>query len=124
MNIRGVDFVQLRVSDFRVAARFYREVLGLTAEIYSEEENGWAEFPCGNVILAVQGGYPVGERRLGPRIALAVADIQQAFEELKRRGAPQLGALQDYGVCRAVEFADPDGNPLLLHQRADGTFGR
>lgn len=124
MKIRGVDFIQLRVSDLRAAARFYREVLGLTAEIYSEEDGGWAEFPCGDVTLALQGGYPAGERRLGPRVALAVADIEHAFDELKAHGAGSLGPLQDYGVCWAVEFLDPDGNPLLLHQRADGTFGR
>jgi hypothetical protein len=34
------------------------------------------------------------------------------------------GAPQDWGVCQSLEIFDPDGNPILLHHRADGTFGR
>ena len=29
----------------------------------------------------------------------------------------------DYSVCWAMEIHDPDGNLVILHQRADGSFG-
>jgi Glyoxalase/Bleomycin resistance protein/Dioxygenase superfamily len=54
MKIRGTDFVMFPVSDLARAAKFYREVLGLPQEIYSEEWQ-WAEFNCGNVILSLKG---------------------------------------------------------------------
>ncbi|MGA2281362.1 MAG: VOC family protein, partial [Verrucomicrobiota bacterium] len=37
MKIRGTDFVMYPVSDLARAAKFYREVLGLPQEVYSEE---------------------------------------------------------------------------------------
>jgi hypothetical protein len=30
----------------------------------------------------------------------------------------------DYSVCHAAAILDPDGNTVLLHRRADGTFGQ
>ena len=35
-----------------------------------------------------------------------------------------LQAPQDYSVCQAMVIADPDGNAVILHQRAEGTCGR
>jgi hypothetical protein len=31
---------------------------------------------------------------------------------------------RDFSVCWAMEILDPDGNMIILHQRADGTFGQ
>ena len=110
------------VSDLARAASFYREVLGLTQEVYGEEWQ-WAEFNCGNVTLALKGGEKLPERIPGGRIALAVDDIHAAHEELKKRGVRVLTEPHDYGVCWAMEILDPDGNTVILHKRADGTFG-
>ncbi|ACB75131.1 VOC family protein [Opitutus terrae] len=122
MKIRGVDFVMLQVSDIVAATEFYRDLLGLRCAIYSAEDR-WAEFDCGNVTLVLHGGETVAAGGTGTRVALAVADIDAAHAELDARGARLLSPVQDYGVCRAFEVLDPDGNPLLLHHRADGTFG-
>jgi len=122
MKIRGVDFIMYPVSDLANAARFYRETLGLTQEIYSEEWQ-WAEFNCGNVTLALKGGEPAQEPRAGGRIALAVEDIHGVFAELKSKGARVLGEPIDYSGCQAFELLDPDGNTVILHHRADGTCG-
>jgi len=122
MKIRGTDFVMYQVSDLATAARFYRETLGLPQEVYSEEWQ-WAEFNCGNVTLSLHGGVKLSKEITGGRIALAVEDIHAAYAELKDKGAHVLSGPTDYSVCWALEVLDPDGNTVILHQRADGTFG-
>ena len=123
MKIRGTDFVMFEVSDLAEAARFYRDVLGLSQEIFSEEYQ-WAEFNCGDVTLALKGGATVVEGGTGARLALAVDDVGAAYAELQRKGARFVSQPQDHGVCQVLEVLDPDGNVVLLHHRADGTFGR
>lgn len=123
MKIRGTDFVMYQVSNLASAARFYRELLGLPQEVYSEEGQ-WAEFNCGNVTLALHGGLPLPAVIAGGRIALAVDDIHAAWAELKRKGVRVLGEPTDYSVCWAFEVLDPDGNTVILHRRADGTCGQ
>jgi predicted enzyme related to lactoylglutathione lyase len=123
MKIRGVDFVMFEVTDLAAAARFYRDVLGLPQEIYSEPHQ-WAEFDCGDVTLALKGGAAVVEGGTGVRLALAVDDVEAAFAELQGKGARVVSRPVDHGVCSAFEVLDPDGNVILLHHRADGTAGR
>jgi len=122
MNTRGADLVMYVVSDLARAASFYREVLGLAQEVYSDEWH-WAEFNCGNITLALKGGEKLPEARSGGRIALAVQNIHTAYEELKKKGVRVLSEPRDHPVCWAMEILDPDGNVVILHRRADGTFG-
>ena len=122
MKIRGTDFVMYLVSDLARAAKFYREVLDLPEEIYSEQGQ-WAEFNCGNLTLALKGGSKLPRGIRGGRLALAVDDIHAAHAELKKQGVGIQSEPTDYSVCWAMEVLDPDGNTLILHQRADGTFG-
>lgn len=123
MKIRGTDFVMFEVSDFVAAAHFYRDVVGLPQEIYSEEYK-WAEFDGGSVTLALKGGATVVEGGTGARLASPVDHVEAANSELQRKGARVVSGPQDHGVCQAVEVLDPDGNVIILHHRADGTFGR
>jgi predicted enzyme related to lactoylglutathione lyase len=122
MKIRGTDFVMYLVSDLARAATFYRDVLGLPQEVYSEEGK-WAEFDCGNVTLALKAGEKLPEVITGGRMALAVDDIHVAHEEMKKRGVGIVSEPHDYSVCWAMEILDPDGNLVILHKRAEGTFG-
>ena len=122
MKIRGTDFVLYQVSNLARAARFYREVLGLPQEVYNEEWQ-WAEFDCGNVTLSLHGGLRLPKTIAGGRIALAVKSVRAAHAEVKKKKVRVLQAPQDYTVCQAMVIADPDGNPIILHQRADGTCG-
>lgn len=123
MNIRGTDFIMYCVSDLARAVAFYRDVLGLPLRVCNDEWH-WAELDCGNVTLALHGGQAIGAPGSGARVALAVADIDAAYAELIASGARISEPPQDYGTCRAFEVLDPDGNTLLLHQRADGTCGQ
>ena len=122
MKIRGIDFILYPVSDLARAATFYHDILGLPQEVYSEEWH-WAEFNCGNLTLSLKGGEILPESVPGGRIALAVENLQTACEELKRRGVRIEKEPQDFGCCQAMEILDPDGNHVILHHRADGTFG-
>ena len=122
MKIHGTDFVMYLVSDLARAASFYRDVLGLPQEVYSEEGK-WAEFDCGNITLALKAGEKLPEVITGGRIVLAVDDIHAAHEEMRKRGVRVVSEPQDYSVCWAMEILDPDGNLVILHKRADGTFG-
>jgi len=123
MKIRGIDFVMYQVTDLARAAKFYREILGLAQEMYSEEWQ-WAEFNCGNITLSLHGGVKLPKKIPGGRIALAVKDVRAAHEELKRKGVRVSKEPRDYSVCWAMEVLDPDGNTVMLHQRADGTAGQ
>jgi len=123
MRIRGTDFVMLEVSDLAVAAHFYREVLGLPQELFSEEYQ-WAEFNCGNLTLALKGGATIVEGGTGARIALAVDDVAVAHEEMCGKVARIVCRPVDHGVCQHLEILDPDGNVIILHHRADGSFGQ
>jgi len=122
MKIRGVDFVMCQVSDLARAAEFYHEILGLPQDLYSEEGQ-WAEFNCGNLTLALKGGSKLPREVAGGRLALAVDDIHAAAAELKKRGVRIQSGPTDYSVCWAMEVLDPDGNLVILHHRADCTFG-
>jgi predicted enzyme related to lactoylglutathione lyase len=122
MKIRGTDFIMYLVTDLARAAKFYREALGLPQEIYSDEWQ-WAEFNCGNLTLSLKGGSKPAEVALGARIALAVDDIHAAHEELKQKGVRIFSGPVDNAVCWSMEILDPDGNLVILHRRADGTFG-
>jgi catechol 2,3-dioxygenase-like lactoylglutathione lyase family enzyme len=122
MKIRGTDFIMFLVTDLAAAAHFYRDVLGLPQEVYSEEHQ-WAEFDCGNVTLALKGGAPAPLAG-GARLALAVADIDAAYADLTARGVALADPPRDHGCCRHLEVRDPDGHIVILHQRADGTYGQ
>lgn len=123
MRIRGADFVMFLVSDLAKAVTFFREILGLSCEIESLEYQ-WAEFNCGNITLSLKGkGLAPGAGGEG-RIALSVADMVAASEELREKGVRLESQPTDNGCCWHLEVRDPDGNRVILHQRADGSYGQ
>ena len=123
MKILGTDFVLFSVTDLANAVAFYRDKLGLPCEMYSEQYK-WAEFNCGNVTLSLQGKSQQGEEKDRGQIALAVEDVALAHREMKDKGVDVLEEPVDYGVCQAFRVLDPDKNLVILHKRADGTFGQ
>lgn len=122
MHIRGTDFVMFLVSDLARAVEFYRDTLGLKCDVESAEYQ-WAEFDCGNATLSLKGRAVEKGEKVGGRIALAVADVRSAYEELRERGVQIEVAPIDSGFCIACELRDPDGNLIILHQRSDGSYG-
>jgi catechol 2,3-dioxygenase-like lactoylglutathione lyase family enzyme len=113
MRVEQVDFVSVPTRDYERAAKWYREVLGLPASEYSDGE---IETP--NLTLSFWNPEEQGEEFVSNEngIALRVADVVAAVEEVRASGAEVIG-IQDSGVCHMGFVKDPDGNVLILHRR-------
>jgi catechol 2,3-dioxygenase-like lactoylglutathione lyase family enzyme len=113
MDVEQVDFVSVPTRDFERAAAWYRDVLGLPLSEYSEGE---IETP--NVTLSFWNPEEQGERIVPNEngIALRVADVAAAVEEVRAAGGEVIG-IEDSGVCHMGFVKEVDGNVLILHRR-------
>jgi catechol 2,3-dioxygenase-like lactoylglutathione lyase family enzyme len=113
MQVEQVDYVSVPTRDAGQAVAWYRDVLGLPVSDYTEGE---IETP--NVTLSFWNPEEQGEAFVPNEngIALRVADVETALEELRAAGAEVIG-IQDSGVCHMGFAKDPDGNVLILHRR-------
>ncbi|HEX7254366.1 MAG TPA: VOC family protein [Gaiellaceae bacterium] len=113
MRVEQVDFVSVPTRDSARAVAWYRDVLGLPV---SEFTAGEVETP--NVTLSFWNPEEQGEAFVPNEngIALRVADVAAAVEEVRGHGAEVIG-IQDSGVCHMGFVKDPDGNVLILHRR-------
>jgi catechol 2,3-dioxygenase-like lactoylglutathione lyase family enzyme len=113
MQVEQVDFVSVPTRDSARAVAWYRDVLGLPA---SARAAGEVETP--NVTLSFWSPEEDGEEFVpnSAGIALRVADVPAAVEELRTAGAEVVG-IEDTGVCHMGFVKDPDGNVLILHRR-------
>lgn len=116
--IDGTDFVVVPTKDFDRAVAFYGDTLGLEAGIRYGDHPG-AEFETGDLTLAVMDLEAFGGPAVGPSgpIAFRVDDVASVRAALEARGVAFQGDIVDSGVCHQAFFADPDGNPLILHHR-------
>jgi catechol 2,3-dioxygenase-like lactoylglutathione lyase family enzyme len=113
MQVEQVDFLSVPTRDVERAVAFYRDVLGLDE---SEFTDGEVEAP--NVTLSFWNPERDGEEFV-PNVAglaLRVADVEAAVEEVRAAGAEVVG-IQDSGVCHMGFCKDLDGNTLILHRR-------
>ena len=120
MQVKGVDFIWTVAKDVDAMSRFYRDVLGLQPT--GIHDHDWREFQAGSTTLAVTPAH-VGLQPPKVLIALAVDDVDAALAEARARGVQVLHETRDTPACRNAMIADPDGNPIWLHQRKDGTSG-
>lgn len=116
MNVTGVDFTIVPITDFERAKKFYGEVLGL------EQSKQWGEMPAqefetGNLTIAIVDPTAIGQEfsRHNFPIALQVDDVTEARAELESKGVEFPADTIDSGVCHMAFFADPDGNGLMPH---------
>jgi catechol 2,3-dioxygenase-like lactoylglutathione lyase family enzyme len=114
IGVERVDFVSVPTRDLERSRRFYGEVLGLRKSRTNPDE-----FEAPNVTLALwqpeAQNVPFSANTAG--IALRVADVTVAREQLAATGVEFLGDTVDTGVCLMGFFYDPDGNVLILHHR-------
>jgi catechol 2,3-dioxygenase-like lactoylglutathione lyase family enzyme len=113
VRIEQVDFVEVPTRDSARAVAWYRDVLGLSVSEYNDFE---VETP--NVTLSFFNPEEQGEKFVPNEngIALRVADVEAAVEEVRAAGAEVIG-IQDSGVCLMGFVKDPDGNVVILHRR-------
>ena len=97
----------------RAAAR------GLDVRVLFWREPRFAEFEPGDVTLSIYNPSAMGmeHQSNGNPYALHVDDVAAARAELESKGVEFTGDILDTGVCHMAFFADPDGNPLMLHHR-------
>jgi predicted enzyme related to lactoylglutathione lyase len=116
MKVERTDFVTIPIRDIERAKNFYGEILGLELE---RDTRGGAEYKAGQVTLALWDPTMIGrEFKPAPNeVALRVADVAAAREELEAKGVEFHGDTFDTGVCHIASFSDPDGNALMLHRR-------
>jgi predicted enzyme related to lactoylglutathione lyase len=118
MNVTGVDFTIVPITDFERSKEFYGDVLNL------EESKQWGEMPAqefetGNLTIAIMQPEAFGQK-FSPNvfpIALHVDDVAAARTELEGKGVDFPADTIDSGVCHMAFFGDPDGNGLMLHSR-------
>jgi catechol 2,3-dioxygenase-like lactoylglutathione lyase family enzyme len=119
MDITGVDFIAVPTADYERASAFYGDVLGLPfVKRWGSMPAG--EWQAGNLTIAVMQSDAFGRefRSSSTAVALQVDDVAATRAELEGKGvAFQGGDTMDSGVCHMAFFADPDGNPLILHHR-------
>jgi catechol 2,3-dioxygenase-like lactoylglutathione lyase family enzyme len=119
MDITGVDFIAVPTADYERAAAFYGDVLGLPfLKRWGNMPAG--EWQAGNLTIAVMQSDAFGRefRASSTAVALQVDDVAAMREQLEARGVSfQGGETLDSGVCHMAFFADPDGNPMILHHR-------
>ncbi len=77
------------------------------------------EFETGNLTLAVMDPTAFGQefRPHAVPVALQVADVAAAREQLEAQGVTFVTDIIDSGVCHQAIFLDPAGNALDLHHR-------
>ena len=120
MKVKAVDFIWTLATDVDETARFYRDVLSLPTT--GIQDHDWREFQAGSTTLAVTPAH-VGLHPPQVLMALAVDDVDAALQEAREAGATVLHETRDTPACLNAMIADPDGNPIWLHQRKDGACG-
>lgn len=115
MEIEKLDFVAIPSRDAKGSRRFYSEVLGLRTDEHGSHEL-WAGDTCLGIWEPEAFGMPFQPQRCA-HLALHVADVEQARNELEAKGVEFDGETFDTGVCHMAFFSDPDGNALMLHRR-------
>jgi catechol 2,3-dioxygenase-like lactoylglutathione lyase family enzyme len=119
MTVTGVDFVCVPTTDIEASTAFYRDVLGLEVSSRWGEIPAGQEFETGTVTIALLNNEHLGIpfQATSVPIALQVDDVQASRERLEAQGVTFQGDIIDSGVCHMANFADPDGNALMLHHR-------
>ena len=117
ITVEHTDFVSVPVTNIARSTKWYAETLGLPQTGFG----GWPEFRLGdNAFLYLLDPTNIGQGFRGPHtsaIALRVADVAEAKRALEADGVEFDGDVFDTGVCHMAQFADPDGNRLMLHRR-------
>jgi catechol 2,3-dioxygenase-like lactoylglutathione lyase family enzyme len=126
VSSRGLAELVLIVRDVPVAARFYRDVVGL--ELEHETSEDWAWFWAGQpgtpqrialhrgpLLFEEHSPFPEGERFGTVHFALEVAraDLEGSVQRVKAAGVDVYGPTElEWMKARSYYFYDADGNLL------------
>lgn len=129
VSILGIDNVGIAVRDLEVVAGFFEHTVGLDVARDEEGSPRSASVQAGDryVYVFETSAGPVPGRREADlaanspgldHVSFTVADVDQAYASLRRRGVPFEGepeTVEAWGI-RLVRFSDPEGNAYYLVQ--------
>ncbi|HEY2374003.1 MAG TPA: VOC family protein [Gaiellaceae bacterium] len=115
MEIQRVDAVGIPSTDWERSLRFYVETLGLRKDEHAQAEF-WVGDTCFGIWMPEQWGQEFKPQSQAIAL-LHVDDVPAARAELEAKGVEFDGETVDTSVCHMATFVDPDGNPLVLHNR-------
>jgi predicted enzyme related to lactoylglutathione lyase len=123
--VRALDFVMYSAKDLRKTRAFYQKLFGFKKG--EEWNDSWSEFATEPLTLCLDGKSKKppteGEWNGPPCVALAVEDVPKAVALCRKQRVKVLFGPIETRVCWMAWIADPDGNPLCLHSRKNGTAG-
>ena len=113
IKFERMGHVAIQVADVEKAAKFYRELLGLTPAWKVEQD--WTILSCGKDDLAlIRKGPDVHHPpHFGFRVGSAEA-VNEAYEELKDKVKITKGVKDHRDKSRSFYFEDPDGNQIEI----------
>jgi catechol 2,3-dioxygenase-like lactoylglutathione lyase family enzyme len=126
MFTTGLSEIVLIVKDVPAAARFYRNVVGLTPETEADEEWAWfwagepeqsqrVALHKGSLLFEEQSPHPEGKRWGHVHYAFHVPreNLEPAAEHVRGQGVEVYGPVQfEWMKAISYYFYDPDGNLL------------
>lgn len=119
--IKGIEHTAIASANAAALADWYVSVLGFTIN-YSSANAFFVKAPDGSMIEIIHSEGDRGEQTLrtpGIRhMAIAVADFDSVYADLKAKGVSFLGEPQASKGNKVVFFTDLEGNYLHLLQRA------
>jgi predicted enzyme related to lactoylglutathione lyase len=122
LKVTEIAFSCYPVTDMARSCAFYEGVLGLTKTMDHNmgEQGHWVEYDIGPGTLGL-GKYPGFKPTSdGCTVGLEVEDFDAALKAVQDAGVQiTMGPLAT-PVCHLLFISDPDGNPLIIHQRKPG----
>jgi glyoxylase I family protein len=120
--------VRYQVADLERSIAFYTRELGF--EVQQQVGKAFASVCLGRLRLILSGPGSSGARpmpdgrRQEPggwnRILIYVDDLDARIEALRRQHVPFRNAVETGPGGKQIQIEDPDGNPIELHEAADG----
>ncbi len=114
VKIGSICHVEMPAPDLNKAMTFYSDVFGWTMQPIS---GGYVIFRDGVVGGGFDAGMPVGDA--GPRLVLAVEDIDAKLEEIVAAGGERVQEKTEIGGGMGfyAYFRDPNGNQVGIWTR-------
>ena len=115
---RTVGQVFIPVRDMARAIPWYADLLGFEPGEVSHEGTIFDIPTEGETRLALDANRPDFDPSGPPRFFLWTEDMAATLGHLQRLGVKVTSDVEDIGSVFFVQFEDPDGNPLMVCQRA------